>query len=37
MADELPLATNTFDLSQVLDIQMVVYYDGFFEQALEHR
>jgi hypothetical protein len=33
----LPLATNTFDLRQILDIQMVVYYDGFFDAGLEQQ
>lgn len=32
---DLPLATNTFDLRQILDIQVVLYYDGFFDAALE--
>ncbi len=32
---DLPLANNTFDLSQILDIQMVLYYDGFFDRSLE--
>lgn len=34
---ELPLANNTFDLNQILDIQMVLYYDGFFDPALEQQ
>lgn len=32
---ELPLATNTFNLSQILDIHLVVHYDGFFNSQLE--
>jgi hypothetical protein len=34
---KLPLATNTFDLRQVLDVQLVVYYDGFFDAGLEQE
>ena len=34
---DLPLANNTFELSQVLDIQMVLYFDGFFDQGLEQQ
>ena len=32
---DLPLSTNTFPLTQILDIQLVVYYDGFFDAQLE--
>jgi Tc toxin complex TcA C-terminal TcB-binding domain len=32
---DLPRSTNTFDLRQILDIQLVVYYDGFFDPGLE--
>jgi hypothetical protein len=32
---DLPQATNTFDLRQILDVQLVVYYDGFFDAGLE--
>lgn len=32
---ELPLSTNTFDLGQILDVQLVVYFDGFFDENLE--
>jgi hypothetical protein len=32
---DLPLHSNTFDLSQILDVQMVLYYDGFFDAGLE--
>jgi len=31
----LPLSTNTFPLSQILDVHLVVYYDGFFDPQLE--
>jgi hypothetical protein len=34
---KLPLATNTFDLRQILDVQLVVYYDGFFDAGLEQK
>ncbi|MGP1373758.1 MAG: hypothetical protein ACTS3T_13090 [Almyronema sp.] len=34
---DLPLAVNTFDLGQILDIQMVLYYDGFFDARLEQQ
>ncbi|MCP4420680.1 MAG: hypothetical protein GY805_29075 [Chloroflexi bacterium] len=34
---DLPLATNTFDLRQILDIQLVIYYDGFFDVGLEQQ
>ncbi|MGB1250784.1 MAG: hypothetical protein ACPG8W_09250 [Candidatus Promineifilaceae bacterium] len=34
---DLPLATNTFNLRQILDVQVVVYYDGFFNQRLENQ
>lgn len=34
---DLPLATNTFDLRQILDVHLVVYYDGFFNQQLENQ
>lgn len=34
---DLPLRTNTFDLNQILDIQLVVYYDGFFNAGLEQQ
>lgn len=32
---DLPLASNTFNLRQILDIQLVLYYDGFFDAGLE--
>ena len=32
---DLPRSTNTFDLRQILDIQLVIYYDGFFDPGLE--
>ncbi len=34
---DLPRGTNTFNLSQILDIQMILYYDGFFNQGLEQQ
>ena len=34
---DLPLATNTFDLRQILDIHFVIYYDGFFDATLEQQ
>jgi hypothetical protein len=34
---DLPLATSTFDLRQILDIQLVISYDGFFNAGLEQR
>lgn len=34
---DLPLATNSFDLGQILDIQLVLYYDGFFDASLEQQ
>jgi hypothetical protein len=32
---EVPKHSNTFDLGQILDVQLVLYYDGFFDPALE--
>ena len=32
---ELPQGANGFELSDLLDVQLVVYYDGFFAPALE--
>jgi hypothetical protein len=34
---ELPVATNVFDLRQILDIQLVVYYDGYFDEGLKQQ
>jgi hypothetical protein len=34
---DLPLGSNTFDLRQILDVQLVVYYDGFFDGGLEQQ
>lgn len=34
---DLPLATSTFDLRQILDIQLVISYDGFFNAGLEQQ
>ncbi|MEM9550866.1 MAG: hypothetical protein AAGA05_06810, partial [Pseudomonadota bacterium] len=32
---DLPLATNTFDLRHILDVQLIISYDGFFDAGLE--
>lgn len=32
---DLPLHSNTFELRQILDVQLVLYYDGFFSPTLE--
>jgi hypothetical protein len=32
---DLPRSSNTFDLNQILDVHMVLYYDGFFDPGLE--
>jgi hypothetical protein len=32
---DVPMHSNTFDLSQILDVQLVLYYDGFFDPGLE--
>ena len=32
---ELPLNANTFDFNEILDVQLVFYYDGFFSQTVE--
>lgn len=32
---ELPQGANGFELSDLLDVQFIVYYDGFFDPALE--
>ena len=34
---DLPRSTNTFDLRQILDIHLVIYYDGFFDAGLEQQ
>lgn len=34
---DLPRRTNTFNLNQILDIQLVLYYDGFFNSTLEQQ
>ena len=31
----MPLHSNTFTLGQILDVQLVLYYDGFFSPELE--
>jgi Tc toxin complex TcA C-terminal TcB-binding domain len=32
---DVPLHSNTFELSQILDVQLLLYYDGFFSPGLE--
>lgn len=32
---DLPLCANDFDYQDILDIQLVMYYDGFFSSSLE--
>lgn len=32
---DLPLDANDFDYREILDVQLVLYYDGFFDRALE--
>jgi hypothetical protein len=32
---DLPIDANTFDFDELLDVQLVLYYDGFFSQTLE--
>jgi hypothetical protein len=32
---DVPLHSNTFDLRQILDVQLLLYYDGFFSPVLE--
>jgi hypothetical protein len=32
---DLPLDANDFDYSEILDIHLILYYDGFFDPALE--
>jgi tetratricopeptide (TPR) repeat protein len=34
---DLPRGTNTFDLRQILDVQLVLYYDGYFDATLEEQ
>src|SRR5262249_16038462 len=34
---DLPPAANDFDYSEILDVQLVLYYDGFFSPALEQN
>lgn len=33
----LPMATNVFDLRQILDCHLVIYYDGYFDSGLEQQ
>ena len=32
---DVPLHSNTFELGQILDVQLLLYYDGFFSPTLE--
>ncbi len=32
---EMPLGANTFDFTDLIDVQLVLYYDGFFSPTLE--
>jgi hypothetical protein len=32
---DLPLSANDFDLGSLIDVQLVLYYDGFFDPLLE--
>jgi Tc toxin complex TcA C-terminal TcB-binding domain len=32
---DVPKHSNTFELTQILDVQLVLYYDGFFDPVLE--
>ncbi len=32
---ELPLSANDFDFGDILDVHLVLYYDGFFDRLLE--
>lgn len=34
---DVPKHSNTFELGQILDIQLVLYYDGFFDAGLERN
>jgi hypothetical protein len=34
---DLPLDANDFDFSEILDIHLIIYYDGFFDSGLETR
>ena len=34
---DLPRSTNTFDLRQILDVHLVIAYDGFFSPGLEKQ
>lgn len=34
---DLPLSSNAFNMRNILDIELVVYYDGFHAQALENQ
>jgi len=34
---EVPKHSNTFELGQILDVQLVLYYDGFFDPVLERN
>ncbi len=32
---DLPLAANDFDYNEILDVHLILYYDGFFDPTLE--
>jgi hypothetical protein len=32
---DMPLSANDIDFSSIIDVQLVLYYDGFFDPALE--
>ena len=34
---DVPLHSNTFELTQILDVQLVLFYDGFFDPVLESK
>lgn len=34
---DLPLDTNSFDYSEIFDIHLIIYYDGFFDSNLEGK
>jgi len=34
---DVPLHSNTFELTQILDVQLVLFYDGFFDPVLETK
>ena len=34
---DMPLSANDFDFGSIIDVQLVLYYDGFFDAALETK